>query len=92
MVELMEFMAIIVVLLSMISWPIIFIGKWIHRIRGKCPETRVCFDTKCVWHPWCKRFSTIGYNIAHVKWMLEEKQRIEKEKEKEKEREKEIIE
>lgn len=87
MTDLMELMAILVVLLSLISWPIIFIGKWIHRIRGKCPETRFCFDITCPWRPWCKRFVTIGNSVEHVRRMLAERRKQDKKLEREQKRE-----
>ena len=78
MIEFIETTAVLVVLFSLLSWPIIFIGKWITQKRGKCPQTRACFNTKCKWTYWCKRFESIAYNIEHVKRMLEEKEKNKK--------------
>lgn len=80
MITLIETISVLVVLASIISWPIIFIGKWITRKSGKCPQTNACFNTKCKWIFFCNRFETIAFNIEHAKQMLAE---IEKKKNKE---------
>lgn len=77
---LFDYIIFIFLLLSIIGWPIVFIGKWISKKTGKCPESKVCLNTKCKWTPWCSRFETIAINIEHVKQMMEEAEKKEKSK------------
>ena len=63
-----EFLLFGMFIISMVGWVIIFIGMGILRFLGKCPYA--CFNTKCPWKFFCKRFVTLAYNIEHTQQML----------------------
>ena len=80
-----EFIIVSCLLFSVVTWIIVLVGMMISRLTGKCPYA--CFNTKCHWRFFCRRFVTLAYNIEHVTQMLkdsEEKKRAEKANEAEK--------
>lgn len=63
-----EFLLFCMFMLSMVGWIIIYAGMGILRFLGICPYA--CFNTKCPWKFFCKRFITLAYNIEHTQQML----------------------
>lgn len=68
--EVLDLLAVAMVLFSIVGWIVIFIGMVVSRLTGKC--SNFCFDTKCKWRFFCNRFESIAYSIDYSRQKLEE--------------------
>ncbi len=48
-------MATTMALFFIIWWIEIFIGKWLSRKNGRCPQMGGCRDAQCKWRYWCRK-------------------------------------